>query len=709
MMAAMTDTVRDVSVSAPVDGTRAEIAHGDLPEQRYFNREVSLLDFQARVLSLAEDLSVPLLDRVRFLAIFSRNLDEVFQVRVGGLRTQRLLRVQALSPDGLSPDEQLVVIRQRVSELVVHQCDVFNDSIAPALDAAGIRFVTWAELDHDARQHLDRVFEEQIFPVLTPLAVDPAHPFPYISNLSLNLVVVVRDRQSRQSRVARVKMPPLLPRFVALPDGERFIALEQLIAAHLPRLFSGTEVLACHPFRVTRNADFELEEEAEDLLEAVQDVLHRRRRSPEAVRLEVDRTATPEVITLLARELDLNDDDIYVYDALLDMGGLFEIYALDRSDLKEPAVKPVTPHRLAALARDESSDIFKVLRAGPVLVHHPYDSFEASVEMFIEQAAADPNVFAIKQSLYRTSGPVSPIVRALVHAAEAGKQVVALIELTARFDEQANIAWAQTLEEAGVHVVYGIVGMKTHCKVTLVVRQEHGVIRRYCHIGTGNYNPDTARIYEDIGLLSADPQLGSDLSELFNMLTGYSRQPGYRRILVAPTGLRVALTQLIAEEAAKPDGYIAMKANSLTDPDIIEALYAAAAMGTRIDLVIRGMCCLRPGVPGLSETITVRSIVGRYLEHSRIFRFGRDPREAAYFIGSADLMHRNLDQRVEVVTPVLPEQLRERLAEILDTCLDQRARAWRLQPDSSWVKSPDAHGFDVQTRMHELAARSAGG
>jgi polyphosphate kinase len=710
MMAGMHDAVRETNVPLAVDAETVTADEHAMPLGHYINRELSLLDFNARVLALAEEPSRLLLERVRFLAIFSRNIDEFFQVRVGGLMTQRQAGIQARSPDGLTPSEQLTAIRERVRSLLARQSEAFLAQLSPALEAVHLTFVAWGELDDVARSHLARVFEEQIFPVLTPLAVDPAHPFPYISNLSLNLVVVVIDPETNERRVARLKVPPLLPRFLALPDGERFVAIEQVIAAHLPRLFPGTEIVACHPFRVTRNADFQLEEEAEDLLEAVQGILHRRRRSPEAVRLEVDRSATPEVVSVLTRELELADDDVYVVDGPLDLGGLLSFHALDRPDLKEPVWKPVVPPRLAPPVGEDSVDIFRVLRSGPVLVQHPYESFEASVEAFIEQAAADPHVLAIKQSLYRTSGPVSPIVRALAHAAEAGKQVVALIELTARFDEQANIAWAQMLEEAGVHVVYGIVGLKTHCKVTLVVRQEAGVIRRYSHIGTGNYNPDTAKMYEDIGLLSADPQFGADLSELFNSLTGYSRQQRYRRVVVAPTGLRKTLLRQIEEEARKPDGYITIKVNSLTDPEIIDALYAASQRGTQIDLIVRGMCSLRPGVPQLSETISVRSIVGRYLEHSRIYRFGRDPVTADYFVGSADLMHRNLDQRVEVTAPVLPEQLRMRLAEILDVCLSDDLLAWALNPAGTWQRLPSSRGIATHARLQELAVqRSAAG
>ena len=694
---------REQIVPAAVERAPAPQIERASQSGRYINRELSLLDFNARVLALAEDPSRLLLERVRFLAIFSRNIDEFFQVRVGGLLTQRQAGIEAVSPDGMTASEQLAAIRERVRSLVDRESRVFVDELVPALEAARIEFVAWEDLDDVAHGHLDRVFEEQIFPVLTPLAVDPAHPFPYISNLSLNLVVVVNDPQTLERRVARLKVPPLLPRFLALPDAQRFVAIEQVIAAHLTRLFPGTDIESHHVFRVTRNADFQLEEEAEDLLEAVQGVLHRRRRSPEAVRLELDRTATPEVISVLTRELELTDDDVFIVDGPLDLGGLFGIAALDRPDLKEPAWTPVVPPRLAAPAGESSVDIFRVLRAGPVLVHHPYESFEASIEALVEQAASDPQVLAIKQSLYRTSGPVSPIVRALAHAAESGKQVVALIELTARFDEQANIAWAQMLEEAGVHVVYGIVGLKTHGKVTLIVRQEAGVIRRYCHIGTGNYNRDTARIYEDIGLLSADPQLGSDLSELFNSLTGYSRQQRYRRLLVAPEGLRKALLRMIDAESRKPRGHITIKVNSLTDPGMIDALYEASQRGAQIDLIVRGMCSLRPGVPGMSETITVRSIVGRYLEHSRIYRFGSDRVEAEYFIGSADLMHRNLDQRVEVVVPVLPEQLRLRLAEVLDVCLSDDELAWELDSEGNWHKLPAVRGIATQARLQELA------
>jgi polyphosphate kinase len=482
-----------------------------------------------------------------------------------------------------------------------------------------------------------------------------------------------------------------------------------VIAAHLHTLFAGMEIVAHHTFRLTRNADFDVEgDEAEDLLEAVQSALQRRRRSPLAVRLEADTTMSPDVLDLLVRELELDDDDVYRVDSPLDLGGLWDIHRIDRPDLKDPPWTPVTNPALAA-GPDAHADIFRVLRANDVLVQHPYDAFETSVEEFVEQAAADPHVLAIKQTLYRTSGPVSPIIRALTQAAETGKQVVALIELTARFDEQNNITWAQLLEDAGVHVVYGMVGFKTHAKVTLVVRQEESGIRRYCHVGTGNYNPDTARIYEDIGLLTSDAALGADLSELFNALTGYSRQRSYRKVLVAPMRLRIALLDLI-DGQAREGGRITVKCNSLVDPEIIDALYAASQAGARVDLMVRGICCLRPGVEGLSDTITVRSVVGRYLEHSRVFRFG-DPGgdgEVLHYIGSADLMQRNLDRRLEVVVPVQSPALRARLDEILEVTLSDDVLAWDLC-DTSWSRVPTTVGINTQVRLQELALARAQG
>jgi polyphosphate kinase len=673
---------------------------------RYLNRELSWLDFNARVLALAENPSLPVLERAKFLAIFSQNLDEFFQVRVGGLRVQEDAGFTS-GADEDSPGSKLRAISHRVRELLTKESTIFSEEVAPALDAVGVKFSDWDALDDDDRAHLDSVFEEQIFPVLTPLAVDPAHPFPFISNLSLNLAVVVRAPGQLTRRTARVKVPPLLPRFVVMPDGERFVAVEQLISRHLATLFPGMEIVAHHPFRVTRNTDFDTDmDEAEDLLTAVESVLLRRRHSELVVRLEVDRDMSDEVLGLLMRELEIEDRDVYRFDGPLDLGGLWALYKLNRPDLKDPTWMPVTQPRLAA-AQDGSRDLFAVLRDGDVLVQHPYDSFETSVEAFIETAAADPSVLAIKQTLYRTSAAEGPIMRALIRAAAEGKQVVCLIELKARFDEEANIARARRLEEAGVHVVYGVVGLKTHAKICLVVRQEADGIRRYGHIGTGNYNPDTASIYEDIGLLTADDSLTSDMADLFNFLTGYSRQRDYQRLLVAPVTLRSSLADLIEEEAERGGGRIVIKVNSLVDSDTIDALYAASQSGTEIDLIVRGICCLVPGVPGLSENIRVRSIVGKYLEHSRIVRFGRDPMEASYFIGSADLMPRNLDRRVEALVPVADPTLRARLAEIQDVLLADDLLAWELGSDGTWRRVDVTNEVNAHKRLEELAVARA--
>ena len=671
------------------------------PELRYINRELSRLDFNSRILCAAEDSSLPLLERVRFLAILSDALDEFFQVRVAGLKEQALASIHVSSFDGLTPNEQLRQIRVRAEELVNRQSDVLRKRIEPELAKAGIRLLTDPhELGKKDRAYLAALFRERVFPVLTPLAVDPAHPFPYISHLSLNLAVIVRDPLRRLQRFARVKVPPLLPRFIALPDKERFVPIEMVIGLHLQSLFPGMEVAAQHPFRVTRDADLDLvDNEAEDLLESIQSELRRQRRQAEVVRLEVDPTMTAEVLSLLVRELELEEGDVYTIDGLLDLHGLFSIYALDRPDLKDPPFAPATQPRLRGLGGNPP-DIFAALRQGDILVHHPYDSFTTSVEAFINEASRDPNVLAIKQTLYRTSGPASPIALSLAHAAEAGKQVVALVELKARGDEQANIAWAQALEQAGVHVVYGLVGLKTHAKITLVARQEGTRVRHYCHIGTGNYNRSTAHFYEDLGLFSADPDLGADLNELFNFLTGYSRQRKFRKLLVAPTGLRNEILKRIREE--EPGGRIVIKVNNLADKEIIDALYEASSKKVDIELIIRGICCLRPGVPGLSENIRVRSLVGRYLEHSRIFRFGPDSR-ADYYIGSADMMDRNLDRRVEALTPVGDPHLKAQLAEILKVVLEDDVLAWKLGPDGSWAKVPTKKNLDAQVLLQELA------
>jgi polyphosphate kinase len=674
---------------------------------RYLNRELSQLDFDERVLAMAEDPKLPLLERVRFLAIFSQNLDDFFQVRVAGLKEQVLAAVAVASPDGMSPLEQLRAIRGRVEGLVARQVASFNDGIVPALADAGIALVRADEVTKKELSQLHSVFRQQIFPVLTPLAVDPGHPFPYISHLSLNLAVMVRDTQRRQQRFARVKVPPVLPRFIPLVEGQRYVPLEDVIALHLQALFPGMEVVAHHPFRVTRDGDLDdVDSDAEDLLAAIQTELRRRRRHARVVRLEVDPGMSPEVLELLTRELELQPADVYQTEGLLDLSSLGALSQLDRPDLKEEPWTPTTQPRLRGLGA-EVPDLFAVLRSGDVLAHHPYDSFATSVEAFIDHAASDPNVLAIKQTLYRTSGPGSPIVRALIRAAEAGKQVAALVELKARGDEQANIAWARALEEANVHVVYGLVGLKTHAKVTLVVRREGRHIQHYLHVGTGNYNPSTANLYEDVSLLSADPDLGADVTELFNLLTGYSRQSRYRKLMVAPTTLRAGITQLIQREAV-PGGRIVIKVNNLIDPDIIDALYAASQAGAQIDLIVRNMCSLRPGVAGLSERIRVRSIIGRFLEHSRIFSFG-NAGQPEYYLGSSDLMPRNLDRRVEAVVPVTDTKLCGRLSEIFEILLADDVLAWELCPDGTWQRVPTIHGLNAHKRFQELALESARG
>jgi polyphosphate kinase len=673
------------------------------------NRELSWLDFNARVLAQVEDESLPLLERARFLAIASRALDEFFQVRVGGLK-QLAAGLESAASDPQGPQAQVRAIRLKVVELYARQARAFLHGLVPHLDSHGIRFSDWSSLAEDDRAYLDKVFEERIFPVLTPLAVDPGHPFPYISSLSLNLMVVVVDPANHEQRIARIKVPPLLSRFVVLPDGERFVPIEQVIAAHLHPLFEGMRVVAHHVFRLTRNADYTIDsDEADDLVEAVRAILKERRRSPLVVRLEVGSDMPPEMVDLLARELEIQHQDVYTISAPLDLGGLFDVCKLDRPDLKFRSWVPVTPPRFAHdLGGD--GDLFRVLREDQLLVHHPYDSFEHTVEAFIAQAAEDPAVLAIKQTLYRTSGPVSPIMRSLTRAAEAGKQVVAMVELTARFDEQNNINWAEVLEDAGVHVVYGTVGLKTHAKVTLVVREEPGGIRRYCHIGTGNYNRDTARNYEDMGLLTSDPALGADVGELFNSLTGYSRQARYRKLLVAPDSMRPALLRLVRRETDRGKaGRIVIKVNNLVDPEMIAALCLASQAGVQIDLIVRSICCLRPGVPGLTENIRVRSLVGRYLEHSRILRFGRDGKDSDYYISSADLMPRNLDRRVEAAVPIRAPELRARLDQVLEINLSDDTLAWELGSDGEWRRASKGAGVDTQIRLQEIALRRAEG
>jgi polyphosphate kinase len=665
------------------------------------------LEFDSRVLALAEDPTRPLLERVKFVAIYTQNLDEFFQIRVSGLEEQVDAGVAATTPDGMSPQDQLVAIRERVVALQERAEALVQGELLPALEKERVRVVHWAQLGEDDKEFLGRRFRERIFPVLTPLSVDPSHPFPYISNLSLNLAAAIRDPITGERRFARVKIPPLLPRFTDLPDGERFVPLEEVIAAHLDQLFPGMDIVEVHVFRVTRDADVEVEEdEADDLLAAIETVLQRRQRGATAIRLEIDPTMSNELRQLLMRELGVDESQVYVGGWLLALGHLWFFVDLDRPDLKDEPWTPVTPPALQS--SEGPVDVFAAIRDGDILVHHPYDSFSASVEAFVEQAAIDPDVLAIKQTLYRTSSE-SPIIHALVRAAEAGKQVVALVELKARFDELANITFAKTLETAGVHVVYGVVGLKTHAKTCLVVRRENGGIRRYAHIGTGNYNPTTARLYEDLGLLTADDDLGADLTDLFNVLTGYSRQREYHKLLVAPVTMRPELEALIRREMNHDDGSIVLKMNALVDPDLIDTLYEASQAGVQIDLLVRGICCLRPGVPGLSEGVRVRSIVGRFLEHSRIYRFGSESRGFDHLIGSADLMPRNLDRRVEALTPVEDPSLRERLNEILRVVLDDDELAWELDGEGVWHKVPPARGINAHRTLQELAVARSGG
>ncbi len=663
-----------------------------LPEDRYLNRELSWLDFNARVLALAADTSLPLLERAKFLAIFASNLDEFYMVRVAGLKRRDEMGLSVRSADGLSPREQLRRISERTQQLASRHADVFLKSVRPALADDGIVVVTWTQLDDIEREELSAYFHEQVFPVLTPLAVDPAHPFPFVSGLALNLAITVRHPEDGGQHFARIKVPDNVDRFVRLADGAddgsvaRFLPMEELIAAFLPDLFPGCEIVEHHVFRITRNADFEVEEDRdEDLLQALERELARRRfGSP--VRLEVSDDMTEGMLELLLRELDVNPGDVVEVPGLLDLSSLWQIYGVDRPALKDPPFVPATPPAFGE--RETPKSIFSTLREGDVLVHHPYDSFSTTVQRFIEQAAADRNVLAIKQTLYRTSGD-SPIINALIDAAEAGKQVVALVEIKARFDEQANIKWARELEQAGVHVVYGLIGLKTHCKTALVVRREGSMIRRYCHVGTGNYNPKTARLYEDVGLLTAEPDIGADLTDLFNSLTGYSRKDSYRNLLVAPHSVRRGIIERIDREIAATrggaDGRIRLKANALVDEQVIDALYRASQAGVRVEVIVRGICALRPGVHGFSDHITVRSILGRFLEHSRVINFRAIDE---FWIGSADMMHRNLDRRVEVMAQVKDPRLTTQLNDILESAMDPATRCWELGSDGQWSASP---------------------
>ncbi|MGK5531785.1 RNA degradosome polyphosphate kinase [Streptomyces sp. URMC 129] len=691
----------------PVSGPVTEPARpqeAELPEERFLDRERSWLAFNERVLELAEDPTTPLLERTNFLSIFASNLDEFFMVRVAGLKRRIATGVATRTLTGQAPREVLETIWAMAREQMTRHAACYQKTVRPELAEQGIHLLRWPDLTEQEQIELFSLFRKKIFPVLTPLAVDPAHPFPYISGLSLNLAVVVRNPASGHKHFARVKVPPLLSRFLEA-SPQRYVPVEDVIAAHLEELFRGYEVLAHHVFRVTRNEDLEVEEDdAENLLQALEKELLRRRFGP-PVRLEVEESIDDEVLDLLVRELKIRREEVFCVPGPLDLTGLKSIAALDRPELKYPKFVAGTHRDLAEVESASAPDIFAALRTRDVLLHHPYDSFSTSVQAFLEQAAADPDVLAIKQTLYRTSGD-SPIVDALIDAAESGKQVLVLVEIKARFDEHANIKWARKLEEAGCHVVYGLVGLKTHCKLSLVVRQEGEELRRYAHVGTGNYHPKTARFYEDVGLLTADPAVGADLSDLFNRLSGYSRRDNYRRLLVAPRSLREGLVTRIRREvehhrAGRPAS-VRIKVNSLVDETVIDALYRASQAGVPVDVWVRGICALRPGVPGLSENIRVRSVLGRFLEHSRVYAFGNGG-ENEVWLGSADLMHRNLDRRIEVLVRVADPAHRSALTRLLATGTADSTASWHLAPDGSWTRhATDAEGRPLRNVQEML-------
>jgi polyphosphate kinase len=697
--------------AAAGNGAPAGESGPELPPDRYFDREESWLRFNQRVLELAEDDTLPLLERVRFVSIFASNLDEFFMVRVAGRMRRMATGLPVESVSGLAPEQILSNTLETARELSLRHAEYFLRSLVPALAAEGIEILRWKELSAAEQEDLHRLFRERIYPVLTPLIVDPAHPFPYISGLSLSLAVMVADPRTGVTMFARVKVPPLLPRFLTVGQ-RRFVPLEDVIAAHLTELFAGLEILEQHAFRVTRTRDLEVDEDVtENLMQSLERELQRRRFEP-AVRLEVEESMSSDVLEKLVTELGIDSRAVYHLPGPLDLSGLDVIADLDLRQLKYPAFVP------AESAMPQDTDIFTVLGKQDVLVHHPYDSFTATVERLIVEAASDPGVLAIKQTLYRTS-ETSPIVDALIDAAEAGKQVVVVVELKARFDERANIIWARKLEEAGCHVVYGIVGLKTHCKMALVVREEpDGTLRRYCHIGTGNYHPTTARLYEDFGLLTADRTVGEDATDLFNHLTGYSRKSAYRRFLVAPASLRAGLLERIRQQTELGLGgrpaRIQLKCNALIDEAVIDALYHASMAGIPVDLWVRGICSLRPGIPGLSENIRVRSVLGRFLEHSRIYAFGQGPDAGGeVWIGSADLMHRNLDRRVEALVRVSEAAQQACLRGLIDLAMDDGTASWWLAEDGTWTRHhKDAQGRplrDLQQQLIDNLRRGADG
>ena len=679
-----------------------------LPDDRFADRELSWLQFNTRVLELAEDPDTPLLERARFYAIFASNLDEYFMVRVAGLRRRIAAGVAVRAASGLLPREVLDAITRSSIQLMERHAHGFADELVPALAAEGIELLRWDDLDDDEQKGLQEFFKTNVFPVLTPLAVDPSHPFPYISGLSLNLAVVVRNPRTDSVHFARVKVPRLLSRFVPV-GGQRFVPMEDIVAAHLAQLFPGMEVLQHHAFRVTRNSDLEVEEDdAENLLTAMEKELIRRRFGP-PVRLEVEESMDPKILDLLVRELGIRTEDVYTLPGPLDLTGLHAIADLDRVELKYPPFLPATHRDLPEVESASPADMFAALRSGDVLVHHPYDSFSTSVQRFIEQAAADPKVLAIKQTLYRTSGD-SPIVDALVEAAQSGKQVLVLVEIKARFDEQANISWARKLEQAGCHVVYGLIGLKTHCKLCLVVREEQEGLRRYAHVGTGNYHPKTARLYEDLGVLTADPVVTEDVNHLFNGLSGYSNRTEYGRLLVAPHSIRRGLVDRIEREIAYHqagrEAWVRFKLNSLVDEKTIDALYRASQAGVPVDVWVRGICALKPGIPGLSENIRVVSVLGRFLEHSRIFAFANDG-DPDVWIGSADLMHRNLDRRVEALVSLGSRAHTQQLVELVTLGFDPTVAAWHLGADGEWTRhNHDADGEPLRDVQQILIERT---
>jgi polyphosphate kinase len=701
----------DSAPAAPPAATSPAIDNA-LPEDRYLNRELSWLEFNARVLALAADTSLPLLERAKFLAIFASNLDEFYMVRVAGLFDQLDAGIDARGPDGLAPSEQIDAIQARVLELDRRLHSVFGGVLRPALDEHGIRIVTLDTATEQERREIDARFHEQVFPALTPLVIGLGRPFPYISNLSLSLGVLLRDPESGAEIIARVKVPKeLLGRFLPVGDeGRAFVPLEEAIAANLDALFPGTDVLDHGYFRVTRDADFNVSDEADDLLQAVQDEL-RRRRFGEVVRLEIASGMNSKLRAQLIDALRLEDREVYDVDGLIDLGDVGSIADVPgHAELRYSPWSPVTQPRLQG-EDGEQVDMFAAIRQGDILVHHPYDSFATSVERFVEQAVADPDVLAIKQTVYRTSDD-SPLVPSLIRASERGKQAVCMVELKARFDEEANIHWAKSLEEAGVHVVYGIPGLKTHVKAILVARREGQRVREYVHIGTGNYNPTTARLYTDLGLFTADPDIGADVAEMFNFLTGYGRPAVYRKVLVSPTTMRDRIVeeieQTVAAHESGEEARISLKMNSLVDAACIRALYEASRAGVRVDLNVRGICCLRPGVAGVSENIRVVSVVGRFLEHSRIYSFRRGE-ECRVLMGSADLMPRNLDSRVELVAPVEDPALKAEMLDVLERSFADNANCWELDADGRWsrLEAPEGERRSVQDELrgrHALRA-----